>query len=569
MSKHPLPRLTVLFFAVGAISMASNGALGQSPGPKVEGLSGPPSNIIQEISSQSERLDLFVNTSKLIRLQKAIPKALVQNPDIAELHPRGENQLQVVGKKAGFTQVVLWDLENRAYTIDVLVSSDGRELHTYLRRQFPKASFTVTPLNNKVVIEGSVDDPTHVNQVVDIAKDFYPDVINRITVGGVQQVLLHVKVMEVSRTKLRQFGFDWHRITGDDFVVQSVSGLISAFGGGAAVTSAGATLQFGVVSGSSQLFGVLDCLRQNNLAKVLAEPVLVTVSGRPAFFNEGGEFPILVPGGLGTVSVEYKKFGTQVDFVPVVLSNGHIRLEVRPRVSEIDNSRSVNIQGFDVPGLRVREVDTGVELRAGETLAIAGLVQTRVEATTRGLPYLMELPYAGAVFRRVQHEENEIELLVMVTPELVHGMLPGEVPPCGPGLATMSPTDRELYWKAHLEVPKCCGPDCGPDCHGHGYHDHGHGHGMPVGPGAPVEGEIVPTPMGAAPAVPQRPVQASAAMGQRRPAVVPAQASVPQRPVPSNRSNPSHPPRTQQIVPRRQASAGPGFVGPTGYDVRN
>src|ERR1700682_3428690 len=147
------------------------------------------------------------------------------------------------------------------------------------------------------------------------------------------------------------------------------------------------------------------------------ERTLLPVSGRPAFFNSGGEFPILIPAGLGTVSVEFKKFGTQVDFVPIVLGNGNIRLEVKPRVSFVDPSLSVTAQGITVPGLNVREVDTGVEMKAGQTFAIAGLVQNRLETTNRGIPYLADLPYFGAAFRKTHEKDNEVELVVMVTPE--------------------------------------------------------------------------------------------------------------------------------------------------------
>jgi pilus assembly protein CpaC len=566
-----------------ALCLASVGALAQAPPPGASAARVPPSTIIQDIGSASERLDLYVNSSKLIRLHKPIPKAMVQNPEIAELHARGDNLLQVVGKKAGFTIVTLWDTDNRMYGIDVLVISDGRELDTILKRQFPKASLTVMPMRQKVVIEGSVDDPTHVNQIVDIAKDFYPDVINRITVGGVQQVLLHVKVMEVSRTKLRRFGIDWARISPDRVAVQSVSGLLAASGVTSTLGTSGAeTFKVGLLGSSSEFFGVIEALRQNNLAKVLAEPVLVTVSGRPAFFNSGGEFPILVPGSLGTVSIEYKKFGTQVDFVPVVLSNGHIRLEVRPRISEIDPTRSVTLGSFTVPGLRTREVDTGVEMQAGETLAIAGLVQTRVESETKGLPWLMDIPYVGAGFRRVANEENEIELLVMVTPELVHAMQPHEVPQCGPGTFTTSPGDCELMWKAYLEVPKCCGPGCGPECQGGGP-------GALMGPG---EWEMIPGPgtaPGTAPPQPPKPPAAARPMGgpgvrpvhqgvdaprspvdpSRSPASPAPQARVPRRPAPDSRTYPSNPSVPTPAGPQTPGSEAPGFYGATGYDVRN
>ena len=223
----------------------------------------------------------------------------------------------------------------------------------------------------------------------------------------------------------------------------------------------GQTIAFGVVDGSNGFFGFLDALQQNNLAKILADPTITTVSGRPARFNVGGEFPIIVPSGLGQSTIEFKPFGTQVDFVPIVLGNGNIRLEVRPRISERDDANGVDQNGFRVPALKVREVDTGVELKAGQTLALAGLVQTRVEAQRRGIPYISDVPYVGALFSDTRESVNEVELLILVTPEFADGMEPHEAPLCGPGMETVSPNNCQLYFGGHLEVP-ACGP-CAPN----------------------------------------------------------------------------------------------------------
>jgi pilus assembly protein CpaC len=221
-----------------------------------------------------------------------------------------------------------------------------------------------------------------------------------------------------------------------------------------------------LVGDDNSFFGFLEALRDNNLAKVLAEPTLVTVSGRPASFNAGGEFPILVPQSLGTISIEYKQFGTRVDFVPIVLGNGSVRLEVRPQVSELDNANGVTLNGNRIPGLRTRWVDTAVEMRAGQTLALAGLIQTRVEAQNRGIPWLADLPWAGAAFRRVEEQQNEIELVVTVRPELVDALDPHEVPACLPGTQSTSPTDCELYFRGYIEVPNCCTDGSCPNCQG-------------------------------------------------------------------------------------------------------
>ena len=235
-------------------------------------------------------------------------------------------------------------------------------------------------------------------------------------VGGVQQILLHVKVMEVSRTKLRELGFDFWTNNKSFFVASSPSGLLNANSaagqtvggfGAPATSAAGDSVRFGIAGDSASFFGFIDALRTYQLAKVMAEPTIVTVSGRPAYFNSGGEFPILIPSGLGTVSVDFKKFGTQVDFVPIVLGNVPIRLDVKPRISFLDNTLSVTTQGITIPGLNVREVDTSVEMKAGQTLAIAGLVQNRMEYSNSGIPYLSDLPYFGALFAAKVSEEKQ------------------------------------------------------------------------------------------------------------------------------------------------------------------
>ena len=273
--------------------------------------------------------------------------------------------------------------------------------------------------------------------------------------------------MEVSRTKLRQAGFDWAYLDGQDFVFQTVSGLLAGgTGPGAALATGGDTVRFGIVDGNRAFYGFIDALRQNDLIKVLAEPQMVTVSGRPASFNSGGEFPIIVPQSLGTVSIEYRQYGTRVDFVPIVLGNGNLRLEVRPQVSEIDPSRSVVINSISVPALRTRWVDTAVEMKAGQTLALAGLIQQRTESQNRGIPWLADVPWFGVPFRRVQETTNEVELLIMVTPEFIEASDPEEVPPCGPGQTTTSPNDVEFYYRGYIEVPTCCEDGSCPNCQG-------------------------------------------------------------------------------------------------------
>ncbi len=414
--------------------------------------------VIRNITQATQRLELTVNTSRILTLDKRVPKMVVNNPELVSVTPISANQVQIAAKKPGVTQINLWDEEDQVYTVDLTIYGDVRELQDALKRLFPESSVNVLRLTNSLVLEGFVERPEAVSPIVRLAEDYAPKIVNNITVGGVQQVLLKVKVMEVSRTKLRRLSMDWSIHDGTNFVASNVSQLISSVTGTGPPTTVGGTFQAFV--GGGDFFTILDALQQNNVAKILADPTITAVSGRPAHFNVGGELPILVPSGLGQTTIEYKEFGTQVDFVPIVLGNGNIRLEVRPRVSEIDDTRSVSVNGFTVPALKVRQVDTGVEMKAGQTLALAGLVQTRIEAQERGLPWVSDLPVLGAAFRSVEEEVNEIELLILVTPEFAAGMDPHEVPQCGPGMESVSPSNCQLYWGGHLEVP-ACGP-CGP-----------------------------------------------------------------------------------------------------------
>ncbi|MCD4726629.1 MAG: histidine kinase, partial [Pirellulales bacterium] len=384
----------------------------------------------------------------------------------------------------------------------------------------------------------------YVERIIQIAEQYYPKVINNMTIGGCQQVLLHVKVMEVSRTKLRQLGLDWAKITGNNVITSGPSGLITDYldqsttigglggvPGKAAIRSATptSTFAFNVVNGTSGFFGVLEALRQDNLMKIMSEPTLVSINGQVASFNAGGEIPVPEPQSLGTISISWKKYGTQIKFVPIVLGNGKIRMDVHPEISELDDSRGYSIAGTTVPAIRLREAHTTVEMMAGQTLAIAGLVETRVECENAGLPWISEVPYLGAAFRSVKEKRNEVELLILVTPELVEAMDADEVPQCGPGTRTTSPSDWELFMKGHLEVPNCSqvGGSRGglpPE-------------GMILGPA-----EQIPTPT---------PADASGQPGR-----------------PYNRHAPPKPNFSQEAVPAAESLSGPpGLIGPVGYDV--
>ena len=402
------------------------------------------------VSKPLERVELMVNTSRILTMEQNIPRLFVSNPEVLKAMPLSPNQVQVSGLQTGTAQVNLWDEEGEIYTLDVVVLRDVSELLDVLRSEFPEANLRIRPLAESIYITGYVPRPELVGEILRVAEDYHQKIINGITVGGVHQVALHVKVMEVSRTKLRDLGIDWQYFGRDFSVSQGAGNILS---GAADIPGMSDTVRFSVVSNSTEFMGYLSALRENNLVKLLSEPTLITMTGRAASFTSGGRFPILVPSGLGTTGVQFEEYGTRVDFVPVVLGNGHIRLEVRPTISELDESRGVELNGIRIPGLTERSVDTSVEMRAGQTLALAGLIQNRVESRNRGLPFLGDLPFVGRAFSRVQEKMNEVELLVTVMPEIVAPLDPHQVPLYGPGQMSTTPNDHEFYWQGHLEVP--------------------------------------------------------------------------------------------------------------------
>jgi pilus assembly protein CpaC len=290
-----------------------------------------------------------------------------------------------------------------------------------------------------------------------------PRIINLLRIPGVHQVMLQVQLAEVNRTGLREVGADILRANpgvGNILATQiggaAIGALAAAAGGGVSGSASGAmnsnTQAVGVFpSGDVSVF--LRALRRNQLATILAEPNLVAMSGQQASFLAGGEFPVPVPqsgAATGAITIEYKKFGVQLDFVPYVLEDETIRLSVRPEASTIDQSVSIVTAGVSVPGINTRTAATTVEMRQGQTLGIAGLLNVTIEGSTSRIPLLGDLPYLGPLFSNTTQRRVEKELLILVTPYLVAPMNADQVP-CLPGQEIEDPNDLEFYLLNRIE----------------------------------------------------------------------------------------------------------------------
>src|SRR5579872_1859022 len=423
-------------------------------------------------SGRNSQFSLTEREVRLLELPAKIKTVDGFDPTIVKIDTVESNfqQVRLLALIPGFTSVVLVDENGQSYTIDVLVNGDVKQFQALIRQAAPGSAVQAIKVKDAVLLVGWVDQASEATKVVELAELHFPKVLNYLRVSGVQTIMLRVRIMEAQRDKIRAMGFNFlqlrpHNYAGSlpgalvPFSNQTPStNLANPFGGflgpvTSAVVPTASTAVFGTVSGDNAFQGFIEALKQENMLTVLAEPTLTTTNGRPANFLDGGQFPVPIPQGLGVVSVQYKAFGVQLEFVPTILSSGRLRMQVCPEVSEKDLSNTVTTQGITVPSLTTRRVNTEVEMNFGETLVVGGLISNQVQATTSKIPFFGELPWIGAAFRRVSHNESETELIVMVTPELASPTDESQLPD-GPGMGTVPPTDRELYWNGYMETPR-------------------------------------------------------------------------------------------------------------------
>lgn len=441
--------------AVMAAGVAAAPATSDIEAPQAEttDAEGPTTTTAPSPIDGPDRISIMVNRSQVVTTRLPYKTVNVANPDVVDFNRVDDYQILLTAKRPGTTQLMIWDVGGGRQTVDVTVGSDLETLREELKTVLPDADIIVSNINGAIALRGRVPNLEAAEKAVSIAKPFGADVLNFLEVAGGQQVMLKVRFAEVSRSASTSLGFSgfatdgsgrygWSNGPGAD----PIGGLAS--GAGATINPAVTVFGAGGINGTNFEFFV-EALRRNNLLRVLAEPNLTTYSGKTATFLAGGEFPIPVPqsGGAGgggtTITIEYKQFGVQLAFTPVVLGTGRIRLEVAPEVSDLDYSRSVAFQGFVIPAITKRNLQTTVELNEGQTFAVAGLLQNRMVASRDGTPGLSDIPVLGALFRSTRYERSETELVILVTPYVVEAMNPEQVPTL-PGERWRHPNTADL-----------------------------------------------------------------------------------------------------------------------------
>ena len=402
-------------------------------------LSAPALAQTSEAELHAGTLEVPINKSQVVSADRPISKALVGNPAIADVLPISNRSIYVLGKKSGTTSLTLYDAANRVIAImDISVGPDVEGLREQLRQMIPGNQIKVNLSNGSVLLSGLVNDSGAAARAAQLAKAYAgEDVVNMISMGSSQQVMLEVKFAEINRQMGEKLGVSL-------FGGSSGGSFGGAIGEGAQLTNDGLKLgaitdSFGILSqafrlGNLNIDATLDALERRGLSKILAEPTLIALSGEKASFLAGGEFPIPVSqsnsggGGAGNaITVEFKPFGVSLAFTPTVLGDQVISMVIEPEVSSIDPSASITINGLVVPGLQTRRASTTVELRDGESFAIAGLIRRDFQTTVRQLPILGSIPILGALFRSSSFQKGETELLIVVTPRLVAPIRPQQV----------------------------------------------------------------------------------------------------------------------------------------------
>jgi pilus assembly protein CpaC len=426
-------------------------------------------------------LNVPVNKSQVLRADRAYSKALIGNPEIADIVPISDTSVYVLGKKTGTTSLTLYDRSNRLIAVvDIVVGPDVMTLKRQLSELIPADVISARMSNDSVILEGTVSNAVSADRAVQIAETYAPGkVVNLLSLGSSQQVMLEVRFAEVKRSALSQIGVSW-------FVGSDGGKLNGVAGGGASLTpdpdtglgvhKLGAiTDSFGIVSRAFRAFGenfnvTLDALERKGAVTTLAEPTLIALSGETASFLAGGEFPVPVVqnsgggggggagGNNGAFTVEWKPFGVSLAFTPTVLADGVINLVVAPEVSSIDPSASIVINNLTIPGIQTRRAKTVVEMRDGESFALAGLLRKDFQDTIRQVPLLGSIPIIGTLFRSTGFQHEETELVIIVTPRLVAPVRAGTLKVPTDRAAPPNEADLLLDGRTDMGVPPAARP---------------------------------------------------------------------------------------------------------------
>lgn len=383
--------------------------------------------LAQQASAQSiapgsrATLDLAQGEGRILHFQDPVESVLVADPGIADLRVVSPGVIYVFGKAPGQTNLIALSAEGEELaSLSLAINSGTQAVTRSMKDLHPASNVQVSGAGNRMVAKGmvqSVGEATDLNSLLNTEGQGLGSTLNTASYVGAAQVNLRVRFAEVSRSELLRYGVNWNALFNNgtfSFGLLTGGALASSAASGASnVVSAGLT------SGNVNIDAMLEALQSNGILEILAEPNITAMTGQTASFLAGGEVAVPVPVNRDTVGIEYKPYGVSLLFNPTLLPNGRIALQVRPEVSSLMGSSTVDVSGYQVPSFRVRRADTRVEVGSGQTFAIAGLFQRESTQDIEKVPMLGEMPILGNLFRSKRFQRNETELVILITPYLV------------------------------------------------------------------------------------------------------------------------------------------------------
>jgi len=397
-----------------------------------------------------EVLDVEINKGTLVHLNRPAASVVISDPNTADVQVVSPKLILVRGKKIGETSFYAIDAQDETIIDAVVhVTHNISDLERTIKRIAPNADVGFKTVDGGLVMDGVTGSVAESEDIRNVASTFIgkdEKMVNMIRSAGSDQVTLKVKIVEMKRTDLKTLGLNLQSfVNHKDLALQLLQGnSISVNGSGVLQrsTNTDTNIFAQYKSGGTTIGGVIDALETQGLANVLAEPNLTTTSGQAASFLAGGQFPIPVvqssAGGAPTVTIQYQPFGVSLKFTPVVMSHDRMSITVAPEVSTLDFSNPIQVSGVTYPILLVRQASAVVELGSGDSFMLAGLLQNETSNTINKFPGLGDLPVLGTLFRSTQFQNDETELVILVTPYLVHPVaesaklqtpLDGYVPP--------------------------------------------------------------------------------------------------------------------------------------------
>ena len=402
--------------------------------------------------SESAPLQVPMNRAVVVESDTPFAELSIANPGIADISTLSDKSIYVLGKTPGRTTLTLLAADGSLISnVDVHVTPDIAEFKERLQQILPGEKIEVRTANDGIVLSGTVSSTAKLDRALDLANRYAPErVSNLMSVGGTQQVMLKVRFAEMQRSVSKNLsssiGIKSNSGTvGGGIATGNIGGVNSLYAGNNVSTAKSGAMGLGFTAGAFEFAVLIEALEAKGMVRTLAEPNLTALSGQEAKFLAGGEYPIPVSNADGVITVEYKPFGVELNFTPVVVDGDIINLTINAAVSSIDSTITVSSgDGFTLNAFKRRETSTTVEMRDGESFAIAGLLQDDFRDLNGQVPWLGDVPIIGALFRSSDYQRNQSELVIIVTPHLV-------TPVRGEALSLPTdrvrlPTEKELFW---------------------------------------------------------------------------------------------------------------------------